>query len=106
MYDEDVVHPHSPPVSELLGDEQVLEVVVHGPLVLLQERVGVAEAVAGLSLHHLVPQLPGQLQRLPADKGKIPNGEVILQYVHLPLSSTRGQTLPAAVLTCSTLWLC
>lgn len=39
--------------------------VVHSPLVLLQEGVGVAEAVTGLSLHHLVPQLPGQLQRFP-----------------------------------------
>lgn len=58
---------HSSPISELLGDVQVLQVVVHSPLVLLQEGVGVAQAVAGLSLHHLVPQLPGQLQRLPTE---------------------------------------
>ena len=53
------------PVRELLGDEQVLEVVVDGPLVLLQQGEGVAQAVAGLRLHHLIPQLPGQLQGFP-----------------------------------------
>lgn len=42
--------------------------VVYSPLVLLQEGVGVAEAVTGLSLHHLVPQLPGQLQRFPKEQ--------------------------------------
>lgn len=43
----------------------MFQVVVDGPLILLKERVGVPKAVTGLSLHHLVPQLPGQLQRFP-----------------------------------------
>ena len=60
------------PVGELLGDEQVLEVVVDGLLVVLQQGEGVAQAVAGLGLHHLVPQLPGQLQGLPAGGGSAP----------------------------------
>lgn len=53
------------PISELLGNVQMLEVVVHGSLVLLQKSVRVSKAVTGLSLHHLVPQLPGQLQGFP-----------------------------------------
>lgn len=77
----------------------MFQVVVYSPLVLLQQGVGVAEAVTGLSLHHLVPQLPGQLQRFPKEeettasvyksslKGKarenIRRGDVITQlYCH------------------------
>lgn len=56
------------PVSEFLGYVQVFQVVVYGPLILLQKSVGVSKAVAGLSLHHLVPQLPGQLQGFPTEK--------------------------------------
>lgn len=56
------------PVSKLLSYVQMFQVVVYGPLVLLQESVGVSEAVTGLSLHHLVPQLPGQLQSFPVEK--------------------------------------
>lgn len=59
---------HALPISKLLGYVQVFQVVVYCPLVLLQEGVGVAEAVTGLSLHHLVPQLPGQLQRFPKEE--------------------------------------
>lgn len=53
------------PVIELLGYVEMFQVVVDGPLILLKERVGVPKAVTGLSLHHLVPQLPGQLQCFP-----------------------------------------
>lgn len=53
--------PITLPVIELLGNTQVFEVVVYGPLILLKERVGVPQTVTGLSLHHLVPQLPGEL---------------------------------------------
>lgn len=56
------------PISELLGYVQVFQVVVDGPLILLQQSVGVSQAVTGLSLHHLVPQLPGQLQRFPFER--------------------------------------
>lgn len=56
------------PVIKLLSYVQVLQVIVYGPLILLQKCVGVAEAVTGLSLHHLVPQLPGQLQSLPRER--------------------------------------
>lgn len=58
-----------PPVIKLLGYVQVLQVVVYGPLILLQKRVGVSQAVTGLSLHHLVSQLPRQLQSLPRERG-------------------------------------
>ena len=54
------------PVIEVLGYDQVFEVIVDGPLVVLEERVGVAQAVAGLGLHCPVLQLPGQLQGPPA----------------------------------------
>lgn len=53
------------PVVEVLSNDEVLEVVVYGSLIVLQERVGVAQTVAGLSLHGSILQLPGQLQRLP-----------------------------------------
>lgn len=56
------------PISKLLGYVQVLQVVVYGPLILLQKSVGVSKAVTGLSLHHLVPQLPGELQSFPLGK--------------------------------------
>lgn len=58
----------SPPVVQVLGDDEMLEVVVDGSLVVLQECVGVAQTVAGLSLHRSVLQLPGQLQRPPAGR--------------------------------------
>ena len=53
------------PVIEVLSNDEVFEVVVNGPLVVVQEGVGVAQAVAGLSLHRPVLQLSSQLQRLP-----------------------------------------
>lgn len=56
------------PISKLLGYVQMFQVVVYGPLVLLQKSVRVSKAVTGLSLHHLVPQLPGQLQGFPKEK--------------------------------------
>lgn len=56
----------SRPVVQVLGNDQMLEVVVDGSLIVLQERVGVAQTVAGLSLHSSVLQLPRQLQRPPA----------------------------------------
>lgn len=43
----------------------MFEVVVDGPLVVLQQRVGVSQAVAGLRFHGLVLQEPGQLQSSP-----------------------------------------
>ena len=62
--------PRRTPVSQLLGDEQVPEVVLRRALVVLQQRVRVAQAVAGLRLHRLVLELPGQLQRLPGGAGQ------------------------------------
>lgn len=56
------------PISELLGYVQVFQVIVYGPLVLLQKGVGVSETVTGLGLHHLVSQLPRQLQSFPLGK--------------------------------------
>jgi len=46
----------------------MLEVVINGPLIVLQECVGVAQAVAGLGLHGLVLQKPGQLQSPPGGR--------------------------------------
>lgn len=62
--------PRRTPVGQLLGDEQVPEVVLRRALVVLQQRVCVAQAVAGLRLHRLVLELPGQLQRLPGEGGR------------------------------------
>lgn len=56
------------PVVEVLSNDEVLEVVVYGSLIVLQERVGIAQTVAGLSLHGSILQLPGQLQRLPGGR--------------------------------------
>lgn len=56
----------SRPVVQVLGNDEMLEVVVDGSLIVLQERVGVAQTVAGLGLHSSVLQLPRQLQRPPA----------------------------------------
>lgn len=53
------------PVVEVLCNDEVFEVVVNGPLVVVQEGVSVPKAVAGLGLHRPVFQLPSQLQRLP-----------------------------------------
>lgn len=53
------------PVIEVLGDDEVLEVVVDGSLVVLEQRVGVSQAVAGLGFHGSILQLPRQLQRPP-----------------------------------------
>lgn len=64
------LRPRCTPVSQLLGDEQVPEVVLGCTLVVLQQRVRVAQAVAGLRLHRLVLELPGQLQRLPGGVGQ------------------------------------
>lgn len=62
------------PINKLLGNVQVFQVVVYGPLILLQKSAGVSQAVTGLGLHHLVPQLPGQLQSFP--KGKRKRGKI------------------------------
>lgn len=56
------------PVVKVLSDDQMLEVVVDGPLVVLQQRVGVSQAVAGLRLHRPVLQEPGQLQSSPGGR--------------------------------------
>lgn len=53
------------PVVKILSDDQMFEVVVDSPLVVLQQRVGVSQAVAGLRFHSLVLQEPGQLQGSP-----------------------------------------
>lgn len=55
------------PVIEILGYDEVFEVVVYGSLVVLEQRVGVSQAVAGLGFHSSILQLPRQLQR-PPDK--------------------------------------
>lgn len=66
--------PRRAPVGQLLGDEQVAQVVLGRALVVLQQRVRVAQAVAGLRLHRLVLELPGQLQCLPAGRERQPPG--------------------------------
>lgn len=53
------------PVVQVLCNDEVFEVVVDGPLIVMQEGVSVSKAVTGLSLHRPVFQLPSQLQRLP-----------------------------------------
>lgn len=70
-YTLDIAHALSLPISKLLRYVQMFQVVVYGPLVLLQKSVRVSKAITGLSLHHLVPQLPGQLQGFPKAKRQI-----------------------------------
>lgn len=53
------------PVIKILSDDQMFEVVVNGPLIVLQQCVGVSQAVAGLRFHGLVLQESGQLQSSP-----------------------------------------
>lgn len=46
------------PISQLLGNDEVPQVVLSSTLVVLQQCVGVAQAVASLRFHCLVPELP------------------------------------------------
>ncbi len=57
------------PVIEVLGYDEVFEVVVYGSLIILEKCVGVAQTVAGLGLHSPILQLPRQLQ-CPPDEHK------------------------------------
>lgn len=41
----------SVPVVEVLGNDEVFEVVVYGSLIVLEKCVGVTQTVAGLGLH-------------------------------------------------------
>ncbi|KAH3793049.1 hypothetical protein DPMN_146551 [Dreissena polymorpha] len=49
------------PVFKLLGDLEVLHVELYHPLIVLQERVCVPEAITCLGLQRLVTQLFGNL---------------------------------------------
>lgn len=53
------------PVVEVLGYDEVFEMIVDGSLIVLQQRVGVSQTVTSLSLNRSILQLPGQLQRPP-----------------------------------------
>lgn len=53
------------PVIEVLGYDEVFEVVVYGSLIVLEKCVGVAQTVTGLRLHSSIFQLPRQLQCSP-----------------------------------------
>lgn len=81
--------PHTP-VGQLLGDEQVPQVVLGRAFVVLQQRVGVAQAVAGLRLHRLVFELSGQLQRLPARRGGSAPTRRVLGAPFWPLLAPSG----------------
>lgn len=56
---------HPLPVIEVLCYDEVFEVVVYGSLIVLEQRVGVSQAVAGLGFHSSILQLPRQLQCPP-----------------------------------------
>lgn len=91
------------PVVELLGDVQVLQMVVNGPLVLLQEGIRVPQTVTSLSLHHLVSKLPGQLQGFPKRIKKLVHEIVRTQKMCNGVLCPLDVVL--AFLTGSTLWL-
>lgn len=74
------------PVVEVLGYDEVFEVVVYRSLIILEKRVGVAQTVAGLGLHGSVLQLPRQLQ-CPPDK----HADMLVQN-----TAERPQCLPVA----------
>lgn len=48
----------------------MFEMVINGSFIVLKQRVGVSQTVTGLSLHCLVLQKPGQLQRPPEGKAE------------------------------------
>lgn len=90
------------PVVKVLSDDQMFEVVVNGPLIVLQQCVGVSQAVAGLRFHSLVLQEPGQLQSSPeGEKAKSRREAQRMSWVgahgrlvvSLPLSQASGKTL-------------
>lgn len=48
----------------------MFQMVINGSFIVLKQRVGVSQAVTGLSLHCLVLQKPGQLQSPPEGKAE------------------------------------
>lgn len=82
------------PISQLLGDDQVPQVVLSSTLVVLQQRVGVAQAVAGLRFHCLVPELPRQLQRLPVQNERVvPKWVAVLPFPPQEHNSSGGHSI-------------
>lgn len=59
-------------VLQFLSNHQVFEMIINGFLIVLEQSVGVPQAVAGLCFHSSVLQLPSQLQRPPAGEGHKP----------------------------------
>lgn len=53
------------PVIQVLGYDEVFEVVVYGSLIVLEKSVRVAQTVTGLRLHSSIFQLSCQLQCSP-----------------------------------------
>lgn len=62
--------PHTP-ISQLLGNDKVPQVVLRSPFIVLKQCVGVPQTVASLRFHCLVPELPRQLQCLPVQNGRV-----------------------------------
>lgn len=48
----------------------MFEMVINGSFIVLEQSVGVSQAVTGLSLHCFVLQKPGQLQSSPGGKAE------------------------------------
>lgn len=53
------------PVTQVLSDDQMFEVIVNGSFIVLKQCVGVPQTVTGLGLHGPVLQKTGQLQSPP-----------------------------------------
>lgn len=68
----------------------MLEVVVDGLVVVLEQRVGVAQAVTGLRLHGSVFKLPSQQQRL--SKGGINAYITITLFLAIIIINTHFST--------------
>lgn len=64
--------------------------IINGFLIVLEQSVGVPQAVAGLCFHSSVLQLPGQLQRPPAREGHSP------QKPHKPQKPLQGKAFRSA----------
>lgn len=54
----------------------MFEMVINGSFIVLEQSVGVSQAVTGLSLHCFVLQKPGQLQSSPGGKSEERRREV------------------------------
>lgn len=80
---------HLLPVIEVLCYDEVFEVVVYGSLIVLEQRVGVSQAVAGLGFHSSILQLPRQLQCPPETHTRTYSFMIFIFYCRFPFDTVQ-----------------